>query len=148
MFEQVQIIFSGLEGSEPVRTEVRAWLTKVAPLTGEAGITGGHVLIEATYQHHHGAGWRYQASLELATSMNNATVVGSDCAGNNPSDDIYVAVRNVFRCARRALAALQEQRDIAPPPRSATLGVPSSSPPTALPVEISPAMAADVERHG
>ena len=145
MFETVQIIFSGLEGSEPVRTEVRAWLTKVAPLIGDGGIARGHVLIEATYQHHHGAGWRYQASLELATSM-GATIIATDCAGNNPSDDIYVAVRNVFRCARRELTALYEQRDMTPPsqpPGAPLAGLPPSSA-TVLPTTV----AVEVEGQG
>ncbi|MEO5767386.1 MAG: hypothetical protein ABIS92_03465 [Polyangia bacterium] len=146
MFETVQIIFSGLEGSEPVRTEVRAWLTKVAPLIGDGGITRGHVLIEATYQHHHGAGWRYQASLELATPV-GVTLIATDCAGNNPSDDIYVAVRNVFRCARRALTALNEQRDLMPPPPppgTSLAGLPPSSSTTALPR----AVAVEVDGQG
>lgn len=104
MLDTVQIIFGGMDGSEPVRAEVRAWLLKLAPLIEQAGVTGGHVLIDATYQHHHGAGWRYQATLEMTVPA-GVMAIPAECSGNNGSDDIYVAVRNVFRCLRRTLAA-------------------------------------------
>ena len=113
MLDKFQVIFSGTEGSEPVRVEVRAWLAKLAPLIEGASATGGHVLIEAAYQHRHGAGWRYQATLDLTTST-GVTAISAQTTGNNPSDDIYVAVRNVFRCLRRSLLEDQEKRERGP----------------------------------
>jgi hypothetical protein len=89
-----------MEGTEPPRTEVRAWLERLGALT--AAMTGGRVLIEAIDR---GRKERhYQVRLEL-TMPDGVVVVGPDNPSNRAHEDVYVAIRNAFRGARRQLEA-------------------------------------------
>lgn len=153
MVDKFQIVFSGVEGSEPVRAEVRAWLSKLTALTEDAGVTAGNITIAATYQHHHGAGWRYQAALQMTTPgalPSGVTAIPPECPGNNPSDDIYVAIRNVFRCVRRALIAEQERRGgprpvlVAEAPAAAPVP-PPATPSLVVPASLEPSPAAAID---
>lgn len=92
------IKFHGFAPSEPPRIEVRAWLVRLSALTG--AMTGGDVTIEAV-----DAGFKerhYRVRIELQMPA-GPVLVGSDHPANLPCDDVYVAIRNAFRAARREL---------------------------------------------
>jgi hypothetical protein len=93
-----QITFSGMLASEAPKAEVRAWLQRLGPLT--APMTGGRVLIEAIDQDRKER--QYQVRLEISMP-GEVVVVGPDHPSNGPHEDVYVAIRNAFRGARRQL---------------------------------------------
>ena len=93
-----QITFSGMVGSEAPKVEVRAWLQRLGALT--APMTGGRVLIEAIDQDRKER--QYQVRLEISMP-GEVVVVGPDHPSNGPHEDVYVAIRNAFRGARREL---------------------------------------------
>jgi hypothetical protein len=102
-----RITFHGFAPSEPARVEVRAWLVRLGALT--APMTGGEVAIEALDQGR--SERRYRVRMEL-TMPAGAVLVGSDHPANLPHEDVYVAIRNAFRGARRELE--MRLRDPAP----------------------------------
>src|SRR6478609_2412084 len=93
-----RITFHGFAPSEPPRIEVRAWLARLGALT--APMTGGEVAIEAVDQGRKER--RYRVRMELVMPA-GAVLVGSDHPANLPHEDVYVAIRNAFRAARREL---------------------------------------------
>lgn len=95
-----QIAFSGMPASEPPRAEVRAWLEKLGALTSP--MTKGQVLIEAVDRGRKEQHYRVRMDLTLPTSV---VVVDYDHPSNGPHEDVYVAIRNAFRAARRQLEA-------------------------------------------
>lgn len=95
-----QITFSGMLASEPPRAEVRAWLEKLGALTRP--MTNGQVLIEAVDRGRKEQHYRVRMDLTLPTSV---VVVDYDHPSNGPHEDVYVAIRNAFRAARRQLEA-------------------------------------------
>ena len=95
-----QITFSGLVASEPARVEVHAWLEKLDALT--ASMTDGQLLIEAVDRGRHERHYRVRMSLTLSTGV---VVVDYDHPSNTPHEDVFVAIRNAFRAARRQLEA-------------------------------------------
>jgi cold shock CspA family protein/ribosome-associated translation inhibitor RaiA len=107
MENSFKIVFKGLDASRAVEAEVRAWLGKLAPLTTAAGITGGQITIEAVHQHNQGS--RHHARMDLSIP-GRALVIGPEHPGNAAHEDVYVAVRNVFRALRRQLEADRERR--------------------------------------
>lgn len=100
-----RIIFQGLPASEPPRLEVRAWLVRLGALT--APMLDGEVVIEAV---EHGRKERhYSVRVELVMPK-GPVIVRSNHPGNPSHEDVYVAIRNAFRAARRELEAqLQAQ---------------------------------------
>ena len=103
-----QIIFEGIPASEPARVEVRAWLARLGALT--APMIRGEVAIEAVNQGRKEP--RYRARMELLMPAGPVRV-GPDHPANLPHEDVYVAIRNAFRAARRELET--QLRDQAPP---------------------------------
>jgi ribosome-associated translation inhibitor RaiA len=108
-----QITFAGVDGSEPPRAEVRAWLEKLGPLT--APMTKGHVVIEAVDEGRKSRVYRVRMELVFPDGV---VTVGLDHPSNGPHEDIYVAIRNAFRAARRQLErhAQLHPADAARPP--------------------------------
>jgi ribosome-associated translation inhibitor RaiA len=110
-----QIAFANMDASEPPRAEVRAWLQKLAPLTGS--LMGGRVLIEAIDddqpQRHDRRQERrerkYRVRVDL-TMPHGTVVVGHDHPSNGAHEDVYVAIRNAFRGARRELERYSQAR--------------------------------------
>jgi hypothetical protein len=94
-----QIAFGGMLASEPPRVEVHAWLDKLG-LT--APMTAGRVLIEAVDRGRKPQHYRVRMNLTLPTGV---VVVDYDHPNNGPHEDVYVAIRNAFRAARRQLEA-------------------------------------------
>jgi hypothetical protein len=93
-----RITFDGLSPSEAPRIEVRAWLDKLGALT--APMTGGHVVIESVDDNR--TQLRYRVHMEF-TMPAGVVIVGLDHPSNGVHEDIYVAIRNGFRAARRQL---------------------------------------------
>jgi len=93
-----RITFHGFAPSEPPRIEVRAWLARLGTLT--APMTAGEVAIEALEQGRKER--RYRVRMELVLPA-GTVLVGSDHPANVPHEDVYVAIRNAFRAARREL---------------------------------------------
>jgi len=93
-----QITFGGMSATEALRGEVHAWLNRLGALT--ATMTGGRVLIDVLDQGR--SERRYQVRMELAMPR-GVVVVGLDHPSNRAHEDIYVAIRNAFRGARREL---------------------------------------------
>jgi hypothetical protein len=93
-----RITFHGFVPSEPPRIEVRAWLARLGGLT--APMTGGEVAIEALDQGRKER--RYRVRIELLMPA-GPVLVGSDHPDNSPHEDVYIAIRNAFRVARREL---------------------------------------------
>jgi ribosome-associated translation inhibitor RaiA len=94
-----QIIFKGTDPSEAARVEVRAWLDRLGALT--TPMIGGQVVIEAVDEGRR-EDRRYHVRMEL-TMPEGVVVVGPDHPSNAPHEDVYVAIRNAFRAARRQL---------------------------------------------
>ena len=95
-----QITFGGMTATEAPRVEVRAWLERLGALT--ATMTGGRVLIDVLDQGR--SERRYQVRMELSMPR-GVVVVGLDHPSNRAHEDVYVAIRNAFRGARRELEA-------------------------------------------
>jgi len=93
-----RITFDGANAPEATRTEVRAWLDKLGALT--APMTGGHVAIESIDEIRKER--LFRVCVELAMPAGIVTV-GIDHSSNAMHEDIYVAIRNAFRGARRQL---------------------------------------------
>lgn len=100
-----EITFGGTAASEAPRVEVRAWLQKLGTLT--AAMTGGRVVIEAIEERRKQR--LFQVRMELSMP-DGIVIVGPDHPSNSPHEDVYVAIRNAFRAARRLL----ESRSSAP----------------------------------
>jgi len=77
---------------------VHAWLEKLDALT--ASMTGGQVLIEAVDRGRKERHYRVRMDLTMPTGV---VVVDYDHPSNGPHEDVYVAIRNAFRAARRQL---------------------------------------------
>lgn len=94
-----QITFVGMDAAEPIRLEIRAWLVRLGPLMTD--VKSGHVLIEGVEEHRKMRTYRVRMDLP----MSNGTVVSvtHEHPGNGAHEDVYVAIRNAFRAARRAL---------------------------------------------
>ena len=95
-----QIAFGGMLASEPPRVEVHAWLDRLGALT--ASMTGGQVQIEAVDRGRKAQHYRVRMDLTLPTGV---VVIDYDHPSNAPHEDVYVAIRNAFRAARRQLEA-------------------------------------------
>jgi ribosome-associated translation inhibitor RaiA len=63
-------------------------------------MTGGEVAIEAVDQGRKERQYRVRIQLALPAG---AVIVGPDHPGNAAHEDVYVAIRNAFRAARRQL---------------------------------------------
>ena len=95
-----QIAFGGMLASEPPRVEVHAWIDRLGALT--APITAGQVRIEAVDRGRKPQHYRVRMDLTLPTGV---VVIDYDHPSNGPHEDVYVAIRNAFRAARRQLEA-------------------------------------------
>ena len=84
--------------SEPTRLEVHAWLDRLHTLT--ASMTGGQVLIEAVDRCRKERHYRFRMNLNMPTGV---VVVDHDHPSNGSHEDVFVAIRNAFRAARREL---------------------------------------------
>jgi ribosome-associated translation inhibitor RaiA len=93
-----EITFLGMDPVEATRVEVRAWFTRLGALMEP--VSSGHVFIEAVDEHRKERLYRVRMDLETSRGL----VAVSHAQGMNAShEDVYVAIRNAFRAARRQL---------------------------------------------
>jgi hypothetical protein len=95
-----RITLDGLDASTALKIEVRAWLDKLGELT--APMTAGHVAIESVNENRKQLLYRVHMQFTMPAGV---VLVGLDHPSNGVHEDIYVAIRNGFRAARRELAA-------------------------------------------
>jgi ribosome-associated translation inhibitor RaiA len=100
------ITFKGMDPSEAGRVEVRAWLDRLGPLT--TPMIAGQVVIEAIDEGRRDDR-RYHVRMEL-TMPEGVVSVGPDHPSNGAHEDVYVAIRNAFRAARRQLELSAQAR--------------------------------------
>jgi hypothetical protein len=98
-----QVAFAGVPASEQARAEVHAWVERLGDLT--SSMTTGRVLIEAVERGRKERVYRVRMDLTMPTGM---VVVDHDHPNNRPHGDVYVAIRNGFRAARRQLEIHRE----------------------------------------
>jgi ribosome-associated translation inhibitor RaiA len=100
------ITFKGMDPSEAARVEVRAWLERLGPLT--TPMIAGQVVIEAIDEGRRDDR-RYHVRMEL-TMPEGVVTIGPDHPSNGAHEDVYVAIRNAFRAARRQLEISAQAR--------------------------------------
>ena len=89
-----------MPASEPPRAEVHAWLERLGALT--APMTAGKVLIDVVDRGRKPQHYRVRMDLTMPMGV---VVVDYDHPNNGPHEDVFVAIRNAFRAARRQLEA-------------------------------------------
>ena len=104
-----RITFTGLDPSEPPKVEVRAWIDRLGALT--APLVAGHVVIDTIEDPRKPR--LYRVRMELAMP-DRIVAVGLDHPSNKPHEDLYCAIRNAFRAARRELEVYAQSRDARP----------------------------------
>jgi ribosomal subunit interface protein len=101
MQRDLQITFRDMEPSDAVEDHLRekmAWLEKF-----HSGIVGAKIVVEAPHQHNH-QGQIYEVHLEIDVPGNNIHVSHAH-EKNHAHEDVYVAIRDAFKAARRQLEA-------------------------------------------
>lgn len=100
------ITFKGMDPSEAGRVEVRAWLERLGPLT--TPMIAGQVVIEAIDEGRRDDR-RYHVRMAL-TMPEGVVTIGPEHPSNGAHEDVYVAIRNAFRAARRQLEISAQAR--------------------------------------
>jgi ribosome-associated translation inhibitor RaiA/cold shock CspA family protein len=95
----LSIHFRGLEPSPAVEDFVHRWVSKLE--TVHDRIERCEVVIDRPHQHHH-QGQRYRVRVTLAVPGPNVEV-SRDHGLDGAHEDVYVAIRDAFRAARRQL---------------------------------------------
>jgi len=98
-----QVAFAGMPASEQARAEVHAWVERLGDLT--SSMITGQVLIEAVERGRKERVYRVRMDFTMPTGV---VVVDHDHPNNRPHEDVYVAIRNGFRAARRQLEIHRE----------------------------------------
>lgn len=88
-----------MDSVEAAKVEVRAWLPRLGALTED--LTAVHVLIESTDERRQQR--LYRVRMDLTMEGGVVLVVTHDHPNNGAHEDLYVAIRNGFRAARRQL---------------------------------------------
>lgn len=104
MDKALQITFRNMEPSPAVEVHVRekmAWLEKF-----HHGIVGGKVVIESPHNHHQ-KGRIFHVNLDI-TVPGHEVLVNHEHEKNHAHEDVYVALRDAFKAARRQLEALND----------------------------------------
>jgi len=103
-----RIDFEGCTGTEAARVEVRAWLDRLGELT--APMTGAEVVIESIFEPRKERLYRVRMRLTMRAAV---VAVAPDHPNNGPHEDIFCAIRNGFRAARRQLESYQKEHPAA-----------------------------------
>jgi hypothetical protein len=103
-----RIDFEGCTGTEAARVEVRAWLDRLGDLT--AALTGAEVVIESIFEPRKERLYRVRMRLTMRAAV---VAVAPDHPNNGPHEDIFCAIRNGFRAARRQLETYQKEHPAA-----------------------------------
>lgn len=93
------ITFRDLRSSSTIESFIRRWASKLE--TAHGRIERCHVVIERPHQRHH-HGQRYHVRIALAVPGPDVEV-SRDHSLDAAHEDLYVAIRDAFRAARRQL---------------------------------------------
>lgn len=106
MATPVRITFRDMDPTPTVETRIKEAVEKLSALTG--GITSCHVVVEAPHKHHH-KGRLFHVCIDL-TVPGKEIAVGRHHAERISHTDVFVALRDAFRAARRALQTWNDTR--------------------------------------
>ena len=106
MQQALQITFKEMEPSDAIETWVREHAAKLEKFYEP--IIHCHVLIEAPHRHSHHGGL-YEVRIDM-TVPGEEVVVSHQGPKNQAHEDIYVALRDAFRAARRQLQDLRRKQ--------------------------------------
>jgi hypothetical protein len=112
-----RIDFEGCAGAEAARVEVRAWLDRLGDLT--TAMTGAEVVIESVFEPRKDRMYRVRMKLTMRAAV---VVIAPDHPNNGPHEDIFCAIRNAFRAARRQLESYQKEHPPIDPDPPVTVG--------------------------
>jgi ribosomal subunit interface protein len=102
----LQIIFHNMEPSDAVEANIKEKAAKLERFSDK--ITSCRVTVEAPHKHHH-KGNIYHIGLDIAVP--DAEIVVSRIPHDNHAhEDIYVAIRDAFKSARRQLEDYELKR--------------------------------------
>jgi hypothetical protein len=105
-----RIDFEGCPGTEAAKVEVRAWIDRLGELMDP--MTSAEVAIEAVHEPRKDRMFRVRMRLAMRAGV---VVVPPDHPNNGAHEDIFCAIRNAFRAARRQLEGyLKEHPPVAP----------------------------------
>jgi ribosome-associated translation inhibitor RaiA len=102
------VVFHSMEPSEAVRVRGEALLSRLGRLSGD--IMRGKMVIESRHRHHH-RGNVYHVSIKMHLPGLDIEV-SHDPELNHAHEDVYVAMRDAFRAARRQLEGHQAKRGV------------------------------------
>jgi len=106
MQSPLEINFRNMDRSDAVEARVRENTEKLEQIFDR--ITSCRVVVEATHRHHH-KGFLYHVSIDIGVP-GTMVVVNRDPGKNHAHEDVYVAVRDAFKAARRRLEDHSERR--------------------------------------
>lgn len=106
MQSPLEISFRNMDRSDAVEARVRENAEKLEQVFDR--ITSCRVVVEATHRHHH-KGNLYHVSIDIGVP-GTMVVVDRDPGKNHAHEDVYVAVRDAFKAARRRLEDHAERR--------------------------------------
>lgn len=95
----VEIVFRGMAPSKSVEGAVQRWIDRLEH--AYARIVRCHVVIEVPHRHHR-QGACFHVGVEI-TAPERTVVVSRDPARDPAHEDVYVAIADAFRAARRQL---------------------------------------------
>jgi len=95
-----QISFRDIDSSEFVEKRVREEIDKLERYFSR--ITSCRVVVEAPHRHHH-KGKLYHLRIEIGVPGRPEIVVGHEGHDKHAHEDVYVAIRDAFKAARRQL---------------------------------------------
>ena len=106
MQSPLEISFRNMDRSDAVEARVREHAEKLEQIFDR--ITSCRVVVEATHRHHH-KGFLCHVSIDIGVP-GTMVVVDRDPGKNHAHEDVYVAVRDAFKAARRRLEDHSERR--------------------------------------
>ena len=106
MSTQVQISFHGVDHSDAVENEIRERIGKLEQFADR--MIHCHVVVESPHKHGH-KGRLYKVNIDL-TLPGHEIVVNRGSDTDHSHEDVYVAIRDSFKEARRQLQDFTRRR--------------------------------------
>lgn len=98
-----EVVFEGMEPSDALRARILKEIARLERLYSR--ILSCRTVVEAPHRHHH-KGKLYQVKIQHALPGHRDVSIGRSQELNRAHEDVYVAVRDAFRAARRQLQGL------------------------------------------
>lgn len=103
---ELSVVFHKMESSDAVRARAEDLLRRLQRYS--PGIIHSRMVIEARHRHHH-HGNLYHVSI-MAHSSGLDVEISHDPERDHAHEDVYVAMRDAFRAARKRMLAIQDKR--------------------------------------